>query len=64
MVARSIIEASDEIGLNVPLVVRVSGTNHSEGKQILDDCDLDVVTVSTLSEAGAAIVKLIGGASQ
>jgi succinyl-CoA synthetase beta subunit len=64
MVARSIIEASDEIGLNVPLVVRFSGTNHSEGKQILDDCDLDVVTVSTLSEAGAAIVKLIGGASQ
>ena len=64
MVARSIIEASNEIGLNVPLVVRFSGTNHSEGKQILDDCDLDVVTVSTLSKAGAAIVKLIGGTSQ
>jgi succinyl-CoA synthetase beta subunit len=64
MVARSIIEASEEIGLNVPLVVRFSGTNHSEGNQVLDDCNLDVVTASTLSEAGAAIVKLIGGASQ
>jgi succinyl-CoA synthetase beta subunit len=64
MVARSIIEASEEIGLNVPLVVRFSGTNHSEGKQVLDDCDLDVVTASTLSEAGAAIVNLIGGVSR
>ncbi len=64
MVARSIIEASEEIGLNVPLVVRFSGTNHSEGKQVLDDCDLNVVTASTLSEAGAAIVNLIGGVSR
>ena len=64
MVARSIIEASEKIGLNVPLVVRFSGTNHSEGKQVLDDCDLDVVTASTLSEAGAAIVNLIGGVSR
>jgi succinyl-CoA synthetase beta subunit len=64
MVARSIIEASEEIGLNVPLVVRFSGTNHSEGKQVLDDCDLDVVTASTLSEAGAAIINLIGGVSR
>jgi succinyl-CoA synthetase beta subunit len=64
MVASSIIEASEEIHLNVPLVVRFSGTNHSEGKQILDDCDLDIITASTLAEAGEAIVKVIGGTSQ
>ena len=63
MVARSIIEASEENGLNVPLVVRFSGTNHKEGKEILDACDLETTTTSTLAEAGEAIVKVIGGDS-
>jgi len=63
MVARSIIEASEENGLNVPLVVRFSGTNHKEGKEILDACDLETTTTSTLAEAGEAIVKVIGGGS-
>ena len=63
MVARSIIEASEEKGLNVPLVVRFSGTNHKEGKEILDACDLETTTTSTLAEAGEAIVKVIGGGS-
>jgi len=61
MVARSIIEASNETGLQVPLVVRFSGTNHEAGRQVLDESDLDVVTVSTLGDAGEAIVSAIGG---
>ena len=61
MVARSIIEASKETGLEVPLVVRFSGTNHEEGRIVLDESDLDVVTVSTLGAAGEAIVGAIGG---
>ena len=63
MVARCIIEASEEKGLNVPLVVRFSGTNHKEGKEILDSCELETITTSTLAEAGEAIVKVIGGDS-
>ena len=63
MVAHCIIEASEEKGLNVPLVVRFSGTNHKEGKEILDACDLGTITTSTLAEAGEAIVKVIGGDS-
>ena len=61
MVARSIIEASKETGLEVPLVVRFSGTNHEEGRFVLDESDLDVVTVSILGAAGEAIVGAIGG---
>ena len=61
MVARSIIEASEKTGLNIPLVVRFSGTNHEEGRQVLEESDLDVLTVSTLGDAGEAIVKAIGG---
>jgi len=63
MVARSIIEASEKIGLKVPLVVRFSGTNHLEGRKTLEDSVLDVVTVGTLAEAGEAIVRVIGGTS-
>jgi succinyl-CoA synthetase beta subunit len=61
MVARSVIEASEEIGLDVPLVVRFSGTNHVEGKAVLDDSGMSVHTTSTLSEGARKIVELIGG---
>lgn len=63
MVARSIIEASEETGLQIPLVVRFSGTNHEEGRKVLEDSALDVITVSTLGEAGEAIVNTMGGGS-
>ena len=59
MVARSIITASEEIGLAIPLVVRFSGTNHEEGRRVLEESSLDVVTVSTLGDAGEAIVGAI-----
>ncbi|MDP7340853.1 MAG: ADP-forming succinate--CoA ligase subunit beta [Candidatus Thalassarchaeum sp.] len=61
MVARSIIDASREVGLEVPLVVRFSGTNHKEGKEVLESSDLDVITTSTLADGAEAIVSAIGG---
>lgn len=61
MVARSVIEASNELGLEVPLVVRFSGTNHVEGKAVLDNCNLNVHTVSTLAEGAEKIVQLTRG---
>ena len=61
MVARSIIDASAEVDLNVPLVVRFSGTNHEQGKEVLESSDLSVITTSTLAEGAEAIVGAIGG---
>ncbi len=61
MVARSVIEASKEIGLDVPLVVRFSGTNHEEGKAILDGSEISIHTVNSLSEGARKIVECIGG---
>ena len=58
MVANSVIEASKEIGLSVPLVVRFSGTNHIEGMEILNNSDLDVHTANTLAEGAEKIVNL------
>ena len=61
MVAMSVIEASKELGLKVPLVVRFSGTNHEEGKAVLDSDEISIHTVSSLSEGAKKIVQLIGG---
>lgn len=58
MVANSVIEASKEIGLDVPLVVRFSGTNHVKGTEILNKSNLNVHTASTLAEGAEKIVNL------
>ena len=58
MVANSVIKASKEIGLDVPLVVRFSGTNHIEGTEILNKSDLNVHTATTLAEGAEKIVNL------
>ena len=62
MVARSIIDASREVGLSVPLVVRFSGTNHVEGRTVLEESSLEVTTVSTLAERAEPIVAALEGA--
>jgi len=61
MVAKSIIDASREVGLSVPLVVRFSGTNHEEGRDVLEESSLEVTTVGTLADGAEAIVAAIGG---
>ena len=61
MVARSIIDASREVGLSVPLVVRFSGTNHEEGRGVLEESSLEVTTVGTLADGAEAIVAATVG---
>ena len=61
MVARSIIDASREVGLSVPLVVRFSGTNHEEGRSVLEGSSLEVTTVGTLADGAKAIVAATVG---
>ena len=61
MVARSIIDASKEVGLSVPLVVRFSGTNHEKGRDVLEESPLEVTTVDTLADGAEAIVAATNG---
>ena len=42
-IAEGVVEAAKEVGLEVPLVVRLEGTNVELGKQILDESGLDLV---------------------
>ncbi|MCB9675404.1 MAG: ADP-forming succinate--CoA ligase subunit beta [Alphaproteobacteria bacterium] len=60
VIAEGVIAAVHEVGLSVPLVVRLSGTNADLGKEILSNTDLDIIPASTLEEAADAIVKAVG----
>ena len=62
VIAEGVIEAVKEVGLDVPLVVRLSGTNADLGRQILSKTDLAIIPAADLDEAANAIVNAVRGA--
>ena len=58
-IAEGIIAAAKEVGIKVPLVVRLEGTNVEIGKKMLDDSDLNITTATTMKEAASTVVSLI-----
>ena len=58
VLAQGVVEAAKEIKINVPLVVRLAGTNFIEGKKILDDSKLKIISASDLSEAAKKVVEV------
>ena len=61
IIAEGIIAAVKEVGLQVPLVVRLEGTNVELGKQIVRDSGLNVIPADDLSDAAQKIVKAVKG---
>ena len=59
ILAQGVVDAAQEIKINVPLVVRLAGTNFLEGKKILDNSGLEIISASDLSDAAKKIVKEI-----
>ena len=59
IIAEGVVTAAKEMNINVPLVVRLSGTNSEEGKKILDSSDLKIISASDLSDAAEKIIKSI-----
>ncbi len=59
VLAQGVVDAAKEIKINVPLVVRLAGTNFLEGKKILDNSGLEIISASDLSDAAQKIVKEI-----
>ena len=57
-IANGIVEAVREVGLEVPLVVRLEGTNVELGKQILDESGLDLVAAADMKSGAQKIVEL------
>ena len=58
-VAKGVIAAVKEVGLEVPLVVRLEGTNVELGKQIIQESGLNVVSADDLDDAAQKIVKAV-----
>ncbi len=62
-IAHGVIEAAKEVKINVPLVVRLQGTNADEGRKLLADSGLKLEVANDLWEAAQKIVKLTGKAA-
>ena len=61
IVAKGVVAATESLGLEDPLVVRLVGTNFEEGRRILAKSGLNIHTAETLAEGSEKIVALIGG---
>ncbi len=59
VLAKGLVEAAREIKINVPLVVRLAGTNFKEGKEILENSGLEIISASDLGDAAKKIVESI-----
>ena len=59
VLAQGIVEAAKETKIDIPLVVRLAGTNSEEGKKILDESGLKIISASDLGDAAKKIVKQV-----
>ena len=59
VLAEGVVEAAKETKLNIPLVVRLAGTNFEKGKGILDKSNLKILSASDLNDAAKKIVDAI-----
>ena len=59
VLAQGVVDAAKEINIDVPLVVRLAGTNFKEGKEILDKSGLELISAENLDDAAKKIVESI-----
>ncbi|MBS4010931.1 MAG: ADP-forming succinate--CoA ligase subunit beta [Roseovarius sp.] len=61
VIAEGVVAAVKEVGLKVPLVVRLEGTNVEKGKEIINTSGLDVIAADDLKDGAQKIVKAVKG---
>ena len=61
IIAEGVIAAVKEVGLQVPLVVRLEGTNVEQGKEIIANSGLNVIAADDLKDGAQKIVKAVKG---
>ncbi|MFD3190916.1 ADP-forming succinate--CoA ligase subunit beta [Sedimentitalea sp. HM32M-2] len=61
VIAEGVVAAVKEVGLQVPLVVRLEGTNVEKGKDIINNSDVDVIAADNLKDGAQKIVKAVKG---
>jgi succinyl-CoA synthetase beta subunit len=62
VIAEGVVAAVREVGLEVPLVVRLEGTNVEQGKKIINESGLNVISANDLDDAAQKIVNAVNGA--
>ncbi|MEI4768592.1 ADP-forming succinate--CoA ligase subunit beta [Psychrobacillus sp. FJAT-51614] len=60
IIAEGVIVAAKEVGLEVPLVVRLEGTNVDKGKSLLNESGLNIVAADSMADGAQKIVELVG----
>ncbi|TKC18645.1 ADP-forming succinate--CoA ligase subunit beta [Robertmurraya kyonggiensis] len=60
VIATGVVEAAKQVGLSVPLVVRLEGTNVEIGKKILAESDIDIIAADSMADGAQKIVSLVG----
>jgi succinyl-CoA synthetase beta subunit len=60
VLAQGVVDAAREVKLNIPLVVRMEGTNVDKGKQILKDSGIKVIAANDMADAARRVVEAIG----
>ncbi|MGG0174537.1 MULTISPECIES: ADP-forming succinate--CoA ligase subunit beta [Bacillaceae] len=60
VIAEGVIEATKQVGLHLPLVVRLEGTNVELGKKILNESGLNIVAADSMADGAEKIVALVG----
>ncbi|MFJ5622128.1 ADP-forming succinate--CoA ligase subunit beta [Peribacillus loiseleuriae] len=60
VIAEGVVEAAKQLGLDVPVVVRLEGTNVELGKQILKDSGLNLTPAESMADGAQKIVSLVG----
>jgi len=63
MIAEGIIGAVEEVGVEVPVVVRLEGNNADKGAEILSQSDLNIIAGESLTDAAQKVVAAAGGAA-
>lgn len=61
VIAEGVVQAVKDVGLEVPLVVRLEGTKVAEGKKIINESGLNVIAADDLDDAAQKIVKAVKG---
>jgi succinyl-CoA synthetase beta subunit len=59
VLAQGVVQAASKVGLNVPVVVRMEGTNVEQGRQILSESGLDLRTAKDLADAAQQVAALV-----
>ncbi len=61
LIAEGVITAVKEVGIDIPVVVRLEGTNAEQGRALLEESGLSIVPAQRLSDAARKVVQLAGG---